>query len=98
MVLALVRFTIKSFSIEPRLLKISKVAFRPNRWLSNQTSNFNMEKTIAIGQMRASNNKADNRQQVQQIVESATKENACVCIDFVPLKYVISCSSDIVRF
>lgn len=39
-----------------------------------------MEKLIAIGQMRATNDKAANRQQVQKIVESAAKDNACVCI------------------
>lgn len=45
---------------------------------SRQTST--MEKTIAIGQMRATNDKLSNRQQVQQIVESAAQQNASVCI------------------
>lgn len=95
MVLAFVRLTTKSLLIHPRLLTTSKVAFRPNRWLSHQTSHFNMEKIIAIGQMRASNDKAANRQQVQQIVENATKENACVCTFLlVRLKCVKSYSLD----
>lgn len=37
-----------------------------------------MERTIAIGQMCATNDKLANRQQVQLIVESAVKQQACV--------------------
>lgn len=39
-----------------------------------------MEKIIAIGQMCATNDKLANRQQVQQIVESAVQKDACVNI------------------
>lgn len=44
------------------------------------TSNSKMEKIIAIGQMCATNDKLANRQQVQQIVESAVQKDACVNI------------------
>lgn len=37
-----------------------------------------MEKIIAIGQMCSTNNKESNRKQVEQIVESAVEQKACV--------------------
>lgn len=72
-----------------------------------------MEKIIAIGQMRATNDKVANREQVintnivcifpkilccflfpqvQQIVESAVKQNACVCIN------EMDCNSHLLKF
>lgn len=37
-----------------------------------------MTKTIAIGQMRSTNDKEHNRSQVRQIVELAAQQKACV--------------------
>lgn len=81
MVLAFIRCPTKLLSFHSHFIRSSEIALTLKyRQLSNHTSNFNMEKMIAIGQMRATNDKIANRQQVQQIVEYAAKENACVCI------------------
>lgn len=45
---------------------------------SSGKANTEMERTIAIGQMCATNDKLANRQQVQLIVESAVEQRACV--------------------
>lgn len=37
-----------------------------------------MDKIIGIGQMCATNNKASNRKQVEEIVRSAVKQKVCV--------------------
>lgn len=47
---------------------------------SGKIGNVNMERIIAIGQMCATNDKLANRQQVNQIVESAVQQEACVSI------------------
>lgn len=47
---------------------------------SGKINAVNMERIIAIGQMCATNNKLANRQQVQQIVESAVQQEACVSV------------------
>lgn len=44
----------------------------------NNLNKSKMIKTIAIGQMRSTNDKEHNRSQVRQIVESAAKQKACV--------------------
>lgn len=45
-------------------------------------NNNKMEKIIAIGQMCATNDKAANRLQSQEIIETAVKQNACVGVFF----------------
>lgn len=79
MVISFIRSTRKLFFAQNYTLKISKqLLFVCDRRFSSQTKNLKMEKIIAVGQMRSTNDKAANRQQVQQIVESATQKNACV--------------------
>lgn len=41
-----------------------------------------MEKIIAIAQMCSTNDKTANRLQVQEIIETAVKQNACVSTHF----------------
>lgn len=79
-----VRFTNRLFLAQKhnQTFKISKQVFLFSRKFSNQSKDLKMEKIIAIGQMRSTNDKASNREQVQQIVESASQENACVCLEF----------------
>lgn len=60
----------------------NKVLPRLSRQFSSQIGKTNMEKIVAVGQMRATNDKAANRHQVQQIVESASQQNACVIYTF----------------
>lgn len=76
MVLNLFRSGIKLFAkISPAycLFKTSfPISSRANR------NNNKMEKIIAIGQMCATNDKAANRLQAQEIIETAVKQNACV--------------------
>lgn len=84
MVINFVRFTSRLFLAPHISFKISKQVF--SRKFSNQVKDLKMEKIIAIGQMRSTNDKAANRQQVQQIVESASQENASVCIQHTLLK------------
>lgn len=78
------RFTKRLFLAQNhnQTFKISKQVFLFSRKSSNQVKNLKMEKIIAIGQMRSTNDKAANREQVQQIVESASQENACVSLEF----------------
>lgn len=74
-----IRFSSKLFFTKNRIVNIPNKLFCVKRNFCNQVENkIKMEKIIAIGQMRSTNNKLDNRQQVKQIVESATQENACV--------------------
>lgn len=80
MVFKSIQFTSKLILVQHRLLRTPKVALSSNRKLTSQVKHSMMEKLIAIGQMRATNDKAANRQQVQQIVDSAAEKNACVCI------------------
>lgn len=55
------------------LLKTSfSISFRVSK------NNNKMEKIIAIGQMCATNDKAANRLQAQEIIETAVKQDACV--------------------
>lgn len=84
MVINFVRFTSKLFLAQKQnqTIKISKQVFLFSRKFSSQIKDLKMEKIIAIGQMRSTNDKAANREQVQQIVESASQENACVCLAF----------------
>ena len=49
------------------------------RSLNGMTSPSKMEKQIAIGQMRATNDKQFNRDQVEKIVREAVAKNAEVC-------------------
>lgn len=79
MVINFVRFTSKLFLAHQHSFKVSKQVFLFGRKFSSQIKDLKMEKIIAIGQMRSTNDKASNRQQVQQIVESASQENASVC-------------------
>ena len=79
MVINFVRFTSKLFLAHHHSFKVSQQVFLFGRKFSSQVKDLKMEKTIAIGQMRSTNDKAANRQQVQQIVESALQENASVC-------------------
>lgn len=55
-----------------------------------------MEKIIAIGQMCATNDKLSNRQQVQEIVESAAKQKACVSLN--PIQKSNSFSFPLIAF
>lgn len=64
-----------------QIFSLIKVKKFPKSFYSNSVSEnkqLKMSKTIAIGQMRATNNKEHNRSQVRQIVESAAQQNACV--------------------
>lgn len=64
------------------LLNINRRAFPSiNKFFSNNIHR-EMEKIIAIGQMCATNDKLSNRQQVQEIIESAAKQKACVSFTF----------------
>lgn len=54
-----------------------KTTFSINCKVNN--NNNRMEKIIAIGQMCATNDKAANRLQTHEIIETAVKQNACVC-------------------
>lgn len=82
MIISFVRFTSKLFLAQNHSYKIPKPLSLFNRKFGSQVKQFKMEKVIAIGQMRSTNDKAANRQQVQQIVESASQENACVCFEY----------------
>lgn len=73
-----IQLTSKLFRIQYHHTINITTTFLIRRHLSNQINQFKMEKIIAIGQMRSTNNKLDNRQQVQQIVELAAQENASV--------------------
>lgn len=78
MIFSNVRYTAKLFLVQRRSTNSYKELFLPIRNFVSHTKAFKMDKTIAIGQMRSTNDKIANRQQVQQIVESAAKKNACV--------------------
>lgn len=79
MIFSNVRYTAKLFLVQRRSINSYKELFLPIiRNFVSQTKAFKMDKTIAIGQMRSTNDKIANRQQVQQIVESAAQKNACV--------------------
>lgn len=74
-----IRHARKLFSVQSYTANYSiKTVFHSNRSLANHSKNMAMEKIIAIGQMRSTNDKIANRQQVQQIVESAAQKNASV--------------------
>lgn len=77
-----IQLTSKLFRIQSHYITNQTEQFFIKRYFSNQIKKFKMEKIIAIGQMRSTNNKLDNRQQVQQIVETAAQENASVRMFF----------------
>lgn len=66
------------FLVQRHSLNRFTTIFQSIRHFANQTNDLKMDKFIAIGQMRSTNDKAANRQQVQQIVESAAQQKACV--------------------
>lgn len=78
MICHLIRSSRKLLLGKTRLLYASERIFSLNRKFSIDKINNEMEKIIAIGQMCATNNKIANRQQVQEIVNSAVEQNACV--------------------
>lgn len=74
-----IRHASKLFSVQSYTANYSiKTVFHSVRSLANHSKNMAMDKIIAIGQMRSTNDKIANRQQVQQIVEKAAQKNASV--------------------
>lgn len=82
MVINFIRLTNKLFLAQNHTFNISKQVFLLSRTFGSQVKELKMEKIIAIGQMKSTNDKAANRKQVQQIVGTASQDNACVCSAF----------------
>lgn len=64
------------------LLGPFKKVFNSNREITSTALKRNMDKIIAIGQMCATNDKVANRKQVEEIIKSAVKQDACVRVLF----------------
>lgn len=78
MIINLVRFSRRLLSSQSQLLNTSKQIFSSINQFSTKLPVATMERTIAIGQMCATNDKMGNRNQVSEIVKSAANQNACV--------------------